>query len=802
MDDLPAPPPATPGPEDLAALARSTAASAGLARALLGNLAEDAGQDVLLAALERPPRVRGNLAAWFRGALRLRGRHLARQESRRRGAHADAGRLAPEVPAAPMDPARRELRERLIAAVMDLPQPYRTPLYLRYFEELEVAAIALHLDRPESTVRTQLQRGLALLRTRIAQDASQQDQDWTRWMAALAGLQLPGPKVRTPWIAAAPAGRAPVWPWWLAAGTLAGGALFWKSIPDSGGQGAAPLRNGATATLAQAAPVDSASPRDERQTLPQVVNPGPHSDFGDSGNTAQKAWPLHVRSSQGNHPLPEATAATWSLDGGRASNASDPPLAADAAGDVHVPVDLRAPLRIDAPGHLPALLAPPGAREFTVWLTPASRLWVEAPDSPSDLQIGAMRVERFPFDLPPISLQREDPPGHWSASLAAGPYIVRVNDPLGGGSDAALLRLDPGEVTRWRAFDPEERTLEVQCDGDLPPHMNAVLLDATSLQPLRRAQPQPGGTFEFASCAPGEYRLVLAGETGEWLRHTVHVPQGPGRERLTLVVPTAALQAEALEPADLAAQARWILVGAESGAQRTSTGATAHFAGLAAGAYELWLITPGAISKAECRVQEGATTRVELGSAEGPDAWVSYLGSAPLTAHEWTLESDRGAQLPLLPGADAGSASILLPEASVPAPDSPHGSVRVRVPPGHYRMRVGIEGEARLESEVVLAAGENQRLEPPPPAPQRHLHFTRGGRPMAWQWVVLQGSIEGHGPFDEAPGPLWMLSGPTDGEGHIAASLQPGRWTATTSGGSLVRFDVAAETRALDLALD
>ncbi|MEZ6021553.1 MAG: hypothetical protein R3F17_16080 [Planctomycetota bacterium] len=42
----------------------------------------------------------------------------------------------------------------------------------------------------------------------------------------------------------------------------------------------------------------------------------------------------------------------------------------------------------------------------------------------------------------------------------------------------------------------------------------------------------------------------------------------------------------------------------------------------------------------------------------------------------------------------------------------------------------------------------------------------------------------------------------TDGEGHIAASLQPGRWTATTSGGSLVRFDVAAETRALDLALD
>ncbi|MEZ6021552.1 MAG: hypothetical protein R3F17_16075 [Planctomycetota bacterium] len=333
-------------------------------------------------------------------------------------------------------------------------------------------------------------------------------------------------------------------------------------------------------------------------------------------------------------------------------------------------------LRIDAPGHLPALLAPPGAREFTVWLTPASRLWVEAPDSPSDLQIGAMRVERFPFDLPPISLQREDPPGHWSASWPQVRTSCVWNDPPGGGSDAALLRLDPGEVTRWRAFDPEERTLEVQCDGDLPPHMNAVLLDATSLQPLRRAQPQPGGTFEFASCAPGEYR---ARRGNRRMRHTVHVPQGPGRERLTLVVPTAALQAEAPDPADLAAQAL-DLVGAESGAQRTSTGATAHFARPAAGAYELWLITPGAISKAECRVQEGATTRVELGSAEGPDAWVSYqLG--PAHCARMTLESDRGAQLPLLPGADAGSASILLPEASGARTRFAPRQRAVRVPP-------------------------------------------------------------------------------------------------------------------------
>ena len=50
-------------------------------------------------------------------------------------------------------------------AVAELPDPYREVVSLRFLADRSVADIALVTGRPEATIKTQLYRGLARLRT-------------------------------------------------------------------------------------------------------------------------------------------------------------------------------------------------------------------------------------------------------------------------------------------------------------------------------------------------------------------------------------------------------------------------------------------------------------------------------------------------------------------------------------------------------------------------------------------------------------------------------------------------------------
>ncbi len=59
----------------------------------------------------------------------------------------------------------------LFHAVMALPQKYRTPIYLHYYEEYGVAEIAAILKLPKNTICTQLRRGRDLLRTSMLEEA-------------------------------------------------------------------------------------------------------------------------------------------------------------------------------------------------------------------------------------------------------------------------------------------------------------------------------------------------------------------------------------------------------------------------------------------------------------------------------------------------------------------------------------------------------------------------------------------------------------------------------------------------------
>ena len=60
--------------------------------------------------------------------------------------------------------------EHWASLLADLPTRYRLPVVLRYIDDLDYEEIARVLDRPAATVRSQVQRGLTLLRA--AHDAA------------------------------------------------------------------------------------------------------------------------------------------------------------------------------------------------------------------------------------------------------------------------------------------------------------------------------------------------------------------------------------------------------------------------------------------------------------------------------------------------------------------------------------------------------------------------------------------------------------------------------------------------------
>ena len=63
-------------------------------------------------------------------------------------------------------------------AVRQLPEKYRVPIWLHYFADMSVRQIAAALRRRESTVRSQLMRGRALLRDQLGKDRFDYEQNF------------------------------------------------------------------------------------------------------------------------------------------------------------------------------------------------------------------------------------------------------------------------------------------------------------------------------------------------------------------------------------------------------------------------------------------------------------------------------------------------------------------------------------------------------------------------------------------------------------------------------------------------
>ncbi|HEX5135504.1 MAG TPA: RNA polymerase sigma factor [Planctomycetota bacterium] len=139
-----------------------------LARRLLGDdvAADDVVQEAWLVALrsaKRPEEVR---AGWLAGIVKNLVRRARRDHERRARRERTAARTDAVVATDELV-AERALRRRIAELVVALPDIYREPLLLRYYDGLSPRSIADRLALPGSTVRTRIQRGLARIRARL-----------------------------------------------------------------------------------------------------------------------------------------------------------------------------------------------------------------------------------------------------------------------------------------------------------------------------------------------------------------------------------------------------------------------------------------------------------------------------------------------------------------------------------------------------------------------------------------------------------------------------------------------------------
>lgn len=161
-------------------LAANAQALRDLARDLVGpGMAADLVQETALRALRSPPPQPHGLAAWLATILRrLAGNH--HRDTRRRSAREAAVARGEEPhPAADEEVARRELLQALTRSLWRLPEPYQSALVWRYFENLSPKQIAARKHVPIATVKSRLQRGLAMLRAEFDR------RDGGRWRAML-----------------------------------------------------------------------------------------------------------------------------------------------------------------------------------------------------------------------------------------------------------------------------------------------------------------------------------------------------------------------------------------------------------------------------------------------------------------------------------------------------------------------------------------------------------------------------------------------------------------------------------------
>lgn len=303
----------------------------GLARALVGDpaLADDLAQATYLAAIEKPPPKRVSLRGWLRAVLRNLTRTEARSRVRRSRREAACARPSRVGSTSDMV-AKAEAQRRVLEAVLELPEPYRETVMLRYFEELSTPEIAQRLGVPASTVRSRIARGLEKLRHRLEHEATDRA-DWERGLFLLAAAApqpaIPQPRFGRPTGVAAVASLA---------GVVVAVAFWSHTSVDSAAPHAAP--RGA----------ESARVPEDASTVahPRADRPDDTSTRGDAGAEDAHAATVLIVDGTTREPIPGQAVRVYGLEGPLPewlTMASDPPdtgavtLRTNAGGAITLP---------------------------------------------------------------------------------------------------------------------------------------------------------------------------------------------------------------------------------------------------------------------------------------------------------------------------------------------------------------------------------------------------------------------------------------------------------------------------------
>ena len=160
-----------------------------LARSLVADTsaAEDVVQETWVSALESPPARDENLRGWLatvvHNAVRMRARGAGRRAARE-ALHASEREDA--LPSSAELAERMDTQRRLAERVLELDEPYRSTVVLRYFEGLTAAEIARRARVPAGTVRWRLKAALDELRGRLDEDFGGERATWVALVLPLA----------------------------------------------------------------------------------------------------------------------------------------------------------------------------------------------------------------------------------------------------------------------------------------------------------------------------------------------------------------------------------------------------------------------------------------------------------------------------------------------------------------------------------------------------------------------------------------------------------------------------------------
>lgn len=275
------------------------------------HTAEDLVQRAMQEASAKPSWEPGKLHAWLTGVVRNLARQHFRTESRRRarelrvveraearadGVHGAAETQTPEVLAQQV-----EAQQLLSAAVMDLPEKYRTVMLQFYYGEWSQKRIATAHGISVRAVETRLRRARERLRTRLEGEHGKDS-----WALALLPLLLrrPPPKAPPPLTQAGAGSLGAGWWTLCAAGVLLVG---WMGLAQGSADPVHPVLAQGQSSLPKA-PVEEIAANLEPQTgrvtnIPHAATEPTLVEGAGAGNLAVQCLEQGSGRSLADHPV-------------------------------------------------------------------------------------------------------------------------------------------------------------------------------------------------------------------------------------------------------------------------------------------------------------------------------------------------------------------------------------------------------------------------------------------------------------------------------------------------------------------